>query len=128
MQYRRGVSVATTMQYISQKDSRQFSVAFLKVDSAFTNVEPIKWKITASKGTMNLGVVGYPGDMSENGQNGASMYDMFRRTDFDLKTAKLGMLEHQVDTYGGKCYLKPSFLKATNSYRELRRSSPYHRC
>lgn len=106
VQYRRGVSVATTMQYISRKDSRQFDVAFFRVETPFTKVEPLKWRNTPSRGNLNLGVVGYPGDMSDNGQNGAMMYDMFLQTRFDLKTSRLGMLEYQVDTYGGKWHFR----------------------
>ena len=55
-----------------------------------------------------LGVVGYPGDLSDpvSGEKGAFMHEMFLPTEFDLAEQADTMLQYQIDTFGGKsfCY------------------------
>ena len=51
---------------------------------------------------MNLGVVGYPGDLISPGDSayGDHMYEMFLPTEFDLGTSNR-LLQYHIDTYGG---------------------------
>ncbi|KAI4209751.1 MAG: hypothetical protein LQ351_007347 [Letrouitia transgressa] len=74
----------------------------MQVDKPFTGISPIKYIETPAKGSMELGVVGYPGDLSDprTGEKGAYMYEMFLPTDFDLATQADTMLEYQIDTFG----------------------------
>lgn len=45
----------------------------------------------------------YPGDIVDaKGERGASMYEMFKPTDYNLADADQNMLQYQIDTYGGE--------------------------
>lgn len=46
--------------------------------------------------------MGYPGDIMEDGERGARMYEMFTSTTYNLETSDQHMLQYKIDTYGGK--------------------------
>lgn len=101
-QKRNVVSVATTFGFITVQGRRQLDVSFMKLDRPFDDVKPFDWDNTPLKGSVTLGIVGYPGDEISNGENGAKMWEMFKDVTFDLHTSKYGMLEYSIDTFGGK--------------------------
>ena len=51
----------------------------MQLDQPFQGIVPIQFTETPAKGNMELGVVGYPGDLSDKqtGEKGAHMYEMF---------------------------------------------------
>ena len=51
----------------------------MQVESPFSGTVPFKFDETPAKGAMELGVVGYPGDLSDPAtrEKGAHMYEMF---------------------------------------------------
>ncbi|KAL9035035.1 MAG: hypothetical protein Q9214_006774, partial [Letrouitia sp. 1 TL-2023] len=103
VQFRRVKRIVTTEGWVKTKGQKCFDVSFMQVDKPFTGISPIKYVETPARGSMELGVVGYPGDLSDprTGEKGAYMYEMFLPTDFDLATQADTMLEYQIDTFGG---------------------------
>jgi V8-like Glu-specific endopeptidase len=102
-----GAAVATTDGWINRSGHEPADLSFIKLKRAFTAQEVNMFynlKATPLSGRgVNLGVVGYPGDIvGSNGERGASMYEMFRKTDYDLARSDQKMLQYQIDTYGGK--------------------------
>ena len=61
------------------KGQKAFDVSFMQVDTPFSETVPFKFDETPAKGNMGLGVVGYPGDLSDPAtrEKGAHMYEMF---------------------------------------------------
>ena len=109
VQFRRVKRIVTTEGWITTKGQKAFDVSFMQVDTPFTGIIPIQYEETPPSGNLTLGVVGYPGDLSDKrtGEKGAHMYEMFLPTDFDLTSQADTMLEYQIDTYGGKSSLLP---------------------
>lgn len=108
VQYRRGKSVVTTTQYISNYKQRNFNFALIQLDRPFNDVTPIRWRSTPMRADgVKIGVVGYPGDKNDDGEAGAKMYEMFLPITFDLRKADLGMLEYGIDILGGELYVYP---------------------
>ena len=103
VQFRRGLQVATTSEWLRAKGSKAYDVGFIKVEKPFTGVTPIKYKDTPKAGQAVIGVVGYPGDLADpdSRERGAFMYEMFINTTWDLETAENNMLEYEIDTFGG---------------------------
>ena len=62
-------------------------------------------------GSLDLGVVGYPGDLMSPGDPayGEHMYEMYLPTNFDLATSDR-LLQYQIDTFGGNSG-SPVFVK-----------------
>ncbi|KAK4694818.1 glutamyl endopeptidase, partial [Lecanoromycetidae sp. Uapishka_2] len=103
VQFRQVKRIVTTEGWVKTKGQKSFDVSFMQVKAPFTGITPVKFEETPSQGSLILGVVGYPGDLSDKrtGEKGAHMYEMFLPTDFDLSTQADTMLEYQIDTYGG---------------------------
>ena len=104
VQFRHVKKIVTTEGWVKTKGQKSFDVSFMQVDAPFTGITPVRYEETPSQGSFMLGVVGYPGDLSDKGtgEKGAHMYEMFLPTDFDLSTQADTMLEYQIDTFGGK--------------------------
>ncbi|OQU98653.1 hypothetical protein CLAIMM_04405 [Cladophialophora immunda] len=104
--FRYGKAVATTNGWINQEGSEPSDVSFIKLNSPFTSSDVGNFYNFAAtplegKGAM-LGVVGYPGDiMNVKGERGATMFEMFKPTDYNLADSDQHMLQYQIDTYGG---------------------------
>ncbi|CAD6585747.1 MAG: hypothetical protein ASARMPREDX12_002107 [Alectoria sarmentosa] len=103
VQFRHVKRIVTTEGWVKTRGQKTCDVSFMQVDTPFTGVTPVRFEETPPRGNLLLGVVGYPGDMSdkETGEKGARMYEMFLPTEFDLSTQADTMLEYQIDTYGG---------------------------
>jgi V8-like Glu-specific endopeptidase len=103
VQMRIGKSVCTTSKWFESGVSETGDVAFVLLEKPFTDVKPIKYAETPLSDTLKLGIVGYPGDLiDEHGEKGAVMWEMYLATKFDLTTSNEGLLQYQIDTYGGK--------------------------
>ena len=104
VQFRRVKRIVTTEGWVKTKGQKCFDVSFMQVEKPFSGITPIKFVETPATGSMVLGVVGYPGDLSDpqTGERGAHMYEMFLPTEFDLATQADTMLEYQIDTFGGE--------------------------
>ncbi|KAF6227395.1 hypothetical protein HO133_008839 [Letharia lupina] len=103
VQFRHVKRIVTTEGWVTTKGQKSFDVSFMQVDKPFTGITPLRFEETPSQGKIVLGVVGYPGDLTDKqtGEKGAHMYEMFLPTDFDLSTQADTMLEYQIDTFGG---------------------------
>ncbi|ERF68250.1 hypothetical protein EPUS_02706 [Endocarpon pusillum Z07020] len=103
VQFRQVKRIVTTEGWVKTKGSKAFDVSFMQVDTPFTGIRPIRYEETPARGNFELGVVGYPGDLSDKytGEKGAHMYEMFLRTEFDLAGSPDTMLEYNIDTFGG---------------------------
>lgn len=79
VQFRHVSKIVTTEGWLKAKGQKSFDVSFMKLDKPFTGIKPFLYDETPSKGNMVLGVVGYPGDLSNKrtGEKGAFMYEMF---------------------------------------------------
>lgn len=104
VQFKHVKRIVTTGGWVSTKGQKPFDVSFMQVDTPFNGITPLKFEETPSQGSLLLGVVGYPGDKSDeySGENGAHIYECFRQTKYDLSTQADNMLEYQIDTYGGE--------------------------
>ena len=104
VQFRQVKRIVTTEGWVKTKGQKSFDVSFMQVETPFTGITPIQFDETPSQGSLVLGVVGYPGDLSDKRTNekGAHMYEMFLPTEFDLSSQADTMLEYQIDTYGGE--------------------------
>ncbi|KAI4230203.1 MAG: hypothetical protein LQ349_006282 [Xanthoria aureola] len=103
VQFRKGKRVTTTPDWLKSGKYRSADLALIKVEPPFENVTPINYTDTPANGLAKLGVVGYPGDLrdSKTGEAGAHMYESYEPTSWSLAKNEYGMLEYQVDTYGG---------------------------
>ena len=108
VQFRRVKRVVTTEGWVKTKGQKSFDVSFMQVDTPFSGITPVRFEETPSEGNLVLGVVGYPGDLSDKqtGEKGAHMYEMFLPTQYDLSTQSDTMLEYQIDTFGGMSSVK----------------------
>lgn len=104
VQFRRGVQIATSSEWLRAKGAKAYDVGFIKVETPFTGIIPIKYTDTPASGQAMIGVVGYPGDLADptTREHGASMYEMFVNVSWDLNTAENNMLEYEIDTFGGR--------------------------
>ena len=104
VQFRHVKRIVTTEGWVKTKGQKSFDVSFMQVETPFTGITPVRFEETPSQGSLILGVVGYPGDLSDKrtGEKGAQMYECFLSTDFDLATQTDTMLEYQIDTFGGE--------------------------
>ena len=104
VQFRHVKKIVTTEGWVKTKGQKAFDVSFMQVDPPFTGITPVRFEETPSQGNLVLGVVGYPGDLSDKrtGERGAHMYECFIPTEFDLSTQADTMLEYQIDTFGGE--------------------------
>ena len=104
VQFRQVKRIVTTEGWVKTKGQKAFDVSFMQVDTPFTGITPIRYEETPPQGSLILGVVGYPGDLSDKRtkEKGAHMYEMFLPTQYDLASQTDTMLEYQIDTFGGE--------------------------
>ncbi|KAI9652268.1 MAG: hypothetical protein M1831_007116 [Alyxoria varia] len=103
VQFRSVSRIVTTEGWVKTKGQKAFDVSFMQVNKPFTGIKPFQFAETPASGDLVIGVVGYPGDLSDKrtGEKGAYMYEMFLPTQYDLTAQKDTMLEYQIDTFGG---------------------------
>ena len=92
---------------ISHEKSLDLQNPLTRLSDFYTNFVYLGFrvvKLTAILSLQVLGVVGYPGDLSDpaTGEKGAFMHEMFLPTEYDLAQQADTMLEYQIDTYGGR--------------------------
>ncbi|KAM3070664.1 hypothetical protein ACMFMF_008116 [Clarireedia jacksonii] len=63
VQFRKGIKVATTCEWLKSGESHN-DVSFIKLQMPFKGIKPFKFENTPLTGTINLGVVGYPGHLT----------------------------------------------------------------
>lgn len=104
VQFRHVKRIVTTEGWVKTKGQKSFDVSFMQVEAPFTGTTPVRFEETPAQGSMVLGVVGYPGDLSDKhtGEKGAHMYECFLPTEFDISTQPDTMLEYEIDTFGGE--------------------------
>ncbi|KAH7304142.1 trypsin-like cysteine/serine peptidase domain-containing protein [Stachybotrys elegans] len=103
VEHQYGLAVATTPEWINTDggDQRR-DVAFIKLNRPFKTVKKFfTWEPTPISQGVELVMVGYPGDLMSGIERGAKMYEMFKRTDYNLVTSPLHMLQYKIDMYGG---------------------------
>ena len=108
VQFRHVKRIITTEGWVRTKGQKPFDVSFMQVDVPFTGITPVRFEETPSEGELILGVVGYPGDLTDKRTNekGAHMYEHFTKTKFDLSTQRDTMLEYEIDTFGGEFHVQ----------------------
>lgn len=105
VQSRQGVRAVTTEGWLASNENRQNDVGFIKLDRPFDNVTPFEIGTTPGRGEDKLGVVGYPGDMTDprTRERGYHMFEEFQPTRFNLESAKPAhMITYKVSTYNGE--------------------------
>jgi V8-like Glu-specific endopeptidase len=104
VQFRYGSRIATTLEWLTTKGNRSFDVAFIKLNKPFEGVGCFQFADTPLSDTIDIGVVGYPGDLKDpkTKEPGAFMYEMYLPTKYNLANSEWRMLEYEIDTYGGK--------------------------
>ncbi|KAF4977236.1 hypothetical protein FZEAL_6219 [Fusarium zealandicum] len=102
VQCRYGVEIVTPKEWIESDINRANDVSFIRVDTAFTDVQPIKYEATATFVNMKLGVVGYPADKTYKDESAAQMYEMYKKVTCDLSKTTLNMLEYKISSSGGQ--------------------------
>ncbi|KAK4233545.1 hypothetical protein C8A03DRAFT_38736 [Achaetomium macrosporum] len=101
VQTRYGKVVITASAWINAK-VRINDFALVQLETAFDRISPIKYSSTPAKGSMLLGVVGYPADrLDQNGERGAHMYADFEQVSFD-RNVNDGLLAYAISTYAGQ--------------------------
>lgn len=103
VQFRMGKRVITTAGWLqSEGRDRTSDVSFIQLDRPFKGkLNKISFEDTPTRGTANLGVVGYPGDKVRDGEHGADMFEQFAIVNYDLEKSKRHMLEYKISTFGG---------------------------
>ncbi|KAH0564820.1 hypothetical protein GP486_001793 [Trichoglossum hirsutum] len=103
VQFRCGSRIATTLEWLTAKGNRNFDVSFITLDKPFEGVKCFGFADTPLSGSLDIGVVGYPGDLKDpgTGEPGAHMYEMYLPTKYNLADSQWRMLEYDMDTYGG---------------------------
>ncbi|RBQ79720.1 hypothetical protein FVER14953_21145 [Fusarium verticillioides] len=90
--YRYGVTAAAPAEYL-KAESSVHDVSFIRLNEKVTDIKPIHYSVTPPKGTAQLGVVGYPGDLDF----GRYLYEHWTTVEIDL--AKTGtLLSYLIDT------------------------------
>ncbi|KAL4770111.1 hypothetical protein BDW60DRAFT_224350 [Aspergillus nidulans var. acristatus] len=101
VEFRFGKRVATTPEWMEKGGRREANLAFIKLNKPFREVTPYDYRDTPESDMMNIGVVGYAGDLKKNGEPGATLYECFQDTKWSLDKSRWQMLEYQIDYYGG---------------------------
>ncbi|KAF5979295.1 glutamyl endopeptidase [Fusarium coicis] len=104
VQVRSGAKVVTPVEWIENSGNRRQDVAFIRLDKPFTgNLRLFSYLDTPEKGNGTyLGVVGYPGDKTLQGEQGAQMYEEFARSDWNIGESRRRMVEYSVSTFSGQ--------------------------
>ncbi|KAI0814482.1 extracellular metalloprotease [Xylaria sp. FL0064] len=107
VKFRSGIAAALPVAWLdTDGGDAPRDVSFIKLSEPFTEQDVkscFSWEQTPiSQQGADLGIVGYPGDIvNDKGESGAKMYQMFNKTDYNLKDARDQMLKYQIDTAGG---------------------------
>ncbi|KAL4982631.1 hypothetical protein BDW68DRAFT_182373 [Aspergillus falconensis] len=101
VEFRFGKRVATTPEWMEKGGRREADLAFIKLNKPFMEVAPYDYQDTPESDMMNIGVVGYAGDLKKNGEPGATLYECFQDTKWSLDRSRWQMLEYQIDPHGG---------------------------
>lgn len=102
VQARYGQVAVTTADWVNNKYVTK-DVGFIKVHKAFTGkLNIFEYVDTLPSATLDLGVVGYPADKTDNSEKGARMYGMFKKTTYDLDANTRHMISYKISTYGGQ--------------------------
>ncbi len=90
MQFRSATRIVTTEGWIQNRGMKPADVGFVRVDKPFTGVTPFRFEETPRNGDLEIGVVGYPGDLKDekNRENGAYMYEMFLPVSLRIATLR----------------------------------------
>ena len=111
-----GTAVVTTKGWMESEQRQSSDISVIKLEEPFKHVDKavlFKGRTTpVGGGNVNLGVVGYPGDIIDDQERGAKMYEMFATTNYDLTGAYKNMLQYKIDTNGGKGVLLSSDWKS----------------
>ncbi|KAL4882404.1 hypothetical protein BJY04DRAFT_187010 [Aspergillus karnatakaensis] len=99
VEFRHGKRVATTQEWMEKGGRRESDVAFIKLNKPFDEVTPLDFRDTPESDKGVIGVVGYPGDLEDNGEPGCQIYEAFVDAKWDLNRSQV--LEYQVDAWGG---------------------------
>ncbi|KAF5601378.1 glutamyl endopeptidase [Fusarium pseudoanthophilum] len=104
VQVRSGAKVVTPVEWIENSNNRRQDVAFIRLDRPFTgNLRLFSYLNTPEKGNGTyLGVVGYPGDKTLQGEQGAQMYEEFARSDWNIGESPHRMVEYSISTFSGQ--------------------------
>jgi V8-like Glu-specific endopeptidase len=101
-QPRYGKHVVTTGEWTNEPNRRK-DVAFIQVTRPFEgNLNLFSYVDTPESDTTTLSIVGYPGDMSVGGETGAQMYELSKKTKYDLNDNDLHMIKYKISTFGGE--------------------------
>lgn len=103
VQFRMGKRIITTVGWLqSEGRERTSDVSFIQLDRPFKgNLNKFTFEETPVQGTANLGVVGFPGDKTLDGEHGAEMFEQFANIAYDVEKSKRHMLEYKISTFGG---------------------------
>ncbi|KAL4907665.1 hypothetical protein BDW74DRAFT_189118 [Aspergillus multicolor] len=101
VEFRFGKRVATTPEWMEKGGRREANLAFIKLNKPFRDVTPFDYRDTPESDKMNIGIVGYAGDLRKNGEPGAQLYECFQDEKWDLSRSRWQVLEYQMDAYGG---------------------------
>jgi hypothetical protein len=109
VEFRCADSFTVLKDHYEKKKSKQraecsFDVASIRVTNAFKFVDPLRFEATPVFGKdEELGVVGYPGDMTYRSERGAQMFAHFKKDQsFDLSKSGNNMLTYTTSTFKGK--------------------------
>ncbi|CEL06614.1 hypothetical protein ASPCAL09786 [Aspergillus calidoustus] len=100
VEFRTGQSVATTNEW-NEAERVEADLAFIKLDEPFYNVEPIEYKNTPASARKVIGVVGYPGDIRQDGEPGGRLQQDFQETRWNIHQSGTQTLEYTIDPNGG---------------------------
>ncbi|KAL3457918.1 trypsin-like cysteine/serine peptidase domain-containing protein [Aspergillus heterothallicus] len=100
VEFRSGQNVATTNEWIDGEHA-EADLAFIKLDEPFYQVNPIEYKNTPTSARKVIGVVGYPGDIRQNGEPGNRLHQDFQETRWNVHQSGTQTLEYTIDPNGG---------------------------
>jgi hypothetical protein len=100
IEYRWGLSVAITPEW---KDGNKIraDLAFIKLNKKVLTAEPIQYMDTPISGNEHLGVVGYSGDIRQDTEPGARMYEDFQQVAWNIYNSSTETLNYTIDPKGG---------------------------
>jgi hypothetical protein len=100
VEFRSGQSIATTNEW-NEAERVEADLAFIKLDEPFYHVEPIEYKNTPASARKVIGVVGYPGDIRQDGEPGGRLQQEFQETRWYIHQSGTQTLEYTIDPNGG---------------------------
>ncbi|KAL2835403.1 trypsin-like cysteine/serine peptidase domain-containing protein [Aspergillus pseudoustus] len=100
VEFRSGQNVATTNEWL-EGERAEADLAFIKLDEPFYQVNPIEYKNTPASARKVIGVVGYPGDIKQNGEPGGRLHQDFQESRWNVHQSGTQTLEYTIDPTGG---------------------------